>query len=66
MQLFSFLFVNPPTDITIGFEQTTYSVREDDGSIEVCTIIRTGNLQTSVTVTMATVDGTAVGMYVML
>ena len=51
--------------VTIGFEQTIYSVEEDGGSIEVCAAIRNGTLQTSVeAVMMATVDGTAIGTYV--
>ena len=37
---------------------------EDGGSIEVCAAIRNGTLQTFVVVTMATADGTAIGMYV--
>ena len=56
--------MDPPTGITIGFEQTLYSVGEDGGSIEVCAAIRAGTLQTSAVVTMATVDDTAVGAYV--
>ena len=58
------MYVDPPTGITIGFEQTIYSVGEDGGSIEVCAAIRNGTLQTSVVVTMATVDDTAVGAYI--
>ena len=51
--------------VTIGFEQTIYSVEEDGGSIEVCAAIRNGTLRTSVeAVMMATVDGTAIGTYV--
>ena len=63
MTLLKYMHIDSLPDVTIGFEQT-YSVGEDGGSIEVCAAIRAGTLQTSVVVTMATVDGTAIGMYV--
>ena len=58
------IHVDSLPDVTIGFEQTVYTVGEDGESIEVCAAIRNGTLQTSVVVTMATVDDTAIGMYV--
>ena len=51
-------------DVTIGFEQTVYTVQEDDGSREVCVSLREGTLQTSVTVSVNTVDGSATGEFV--
>ena len=36
-------------------------VREDDGSIEVCASVRAGSMQTSVVVSVTSVDGTATG-----
>ena len=53
-----------PSDVTIGFERTVYPVREDGGSREVCVSLRDGTLQTSVTVSVNTVDGTATGEFV--
>ena len=58
------MYIYSLPDVTIGFEQTLYSVGEDGGSIQVCAAIRNGTLQTSVVVTMATVDGTAIGTYI--
>ena len=55
------MHIDSAPGITIGFEQTLYTVREDIGSLEVCTAIRNGTLQSSVVVTLTTVDGTAVG-----
>ena len=46
--------------VTIGFEMETYSAGENQGSVEVCAIIREGGLATQVIVSLLTQDITAV------
>ena len=48
-------------DITIGFENETYSSDEGQGSVEVCARVIDGGLQRDVEVTLITQDGSAVG-----
>ena len=48
-------------EITIGFEQTSYPAMEDQGSVEVCTVVTSGSLQGDVIVTFSTQDGSAEG-----
>ena len=56
--LFSFA---PPT-VVIGFEETIYSVNEDDGTAVVYVALLDGSLAGGeVTVRVVTVDGQAVG-----
>ena len=46
--------------MTIGFEQSVYSAIEgSDASVQVCASVRGGALQTAVTATFFTTDGTA-------
>ena len=52
--------------MNIGFSQTVYSMMEDDEngralSVEVCLVL-TGSLNRSVTVSLSTSDGTAIGV----
>ena len=62
MQLFQ--YIHTPTDFTIGFEQTMYSVKEDVGSVEVCAVTRSMGLLTSTLVVLvSTVNGSAVGEF---
>ena len=62
MQLFE--YIDTPTDVTIGFEQTMYSVREDVGSVEVCGVNRNMVLLSStIVVRVSTADGSAIGEF---
>ena len=62
MQLFQ--YIHTPTDFTIGFEQTMYSVQEDVGSVEVCALNRSMVLLTStLVVLLSTVNGSAIGEF---
>ena len=47
------------TIVTIGFTNAAYSVYEDAGSVSVTVFVQTGNLDQDVTVTLSTVNGTA-------
>ena len=44
----------------LGFERESYSISEGNGSVEVCVQV-TGVLQSSLSVSLTTVDGTATG-----
>ena len=59
-----FEYIDTPTDITIGFEQTVYSVREDIGSVEVCAVNKSmGLLPSTLVVQVSTEDGSAKGEF---
>ena len=45
--------------ITIGFNETAYSVSEDAGSISITLSVQTGILDRNVIVTLSTINGTA-------
>ena len=45
--------------VTIGFNETTYSVSEDAGSANVTLTVQTGTLDRDVIVTLSTTRGTA-------
>lgn len=47
--------------MVIGLEETEYTVVENFGFVEVCTILRMGSLAREVLVTLSTGDRTAVG-----
>ena len=47
--------------MTIDLEDPSYSVNEENGTIEVCAVITSGSLERSVVVTIATAEGTATG-----
>ena len=49
------------TGVTIDLEDPSYSVNEENGTIEVCAVITSGSLEKSVVVTLATAEGTATG-----
>ena len=50
------------TIVTIGFDSTTYSVREDAGGIVVSVSLMNGTVSQDVTVTLSiATDGTATG-----
>jgi hypothetical protein len=49
--------------VGIDFEQPQYSVNEENGTIEVCAVIMEGGLERNITITLATRNGTATGMY---
>ena len=62
--------VNPPQilvtipnnySVTIGFDKPSYSVREQDGVVTLCTKLTNGILGRQVVVTMTTLSGTASG-----
>ena len=58
--LFFLLFVL----VVIGFNQTTYSVREDAGSVTVSVSVMSGTISEDVIITLSTAPGgTATGMY---
>lgn len=48
--------------MTIGFEQTVYTVREDVGVVEVCAVQMRGVLERPAFVTLITTDNTATGL----
>ena len=51
-------------DATIGFERTVTSVGENDGTVEVCAVIRNGGvLERDVRVVLSTQPDTATGNY---
>ena len=57
---FFFLFVL----VVIGFNQTTYSVGEDAGSVTVIVAVMSGTLSRDTIVTLSTaLGGTATGIY---
>ena len=49
------------TEVIIDLEDPSYSVNEENGTIEVCAVITSGSLERSVVVTLATAEGTATG-----
>ena len=49
------------TEITVGLENTTYTVPEDGGVVQVCVEILEGQLEQEAEVTLATNDGSAAG-----
>ena len=53
--LYTFLFT-----VILGFEHETYSISEGNGSVEVCVKV-SGVLQSSLRVSLTTVDGNAIG-----
>ena len=46
--------------VVVGFERETYSISEGNGSVEVCVKV-SGVLQSSLRLSLTTVDGTATG-----
>ena len=56
----AFLF----TGVTIGFEETEYTVREGvDPTVQICAVLISGTLERGTIVTFSTSDGSAMGMY---
>ena len=53
--LYTFLFT-----VILGFEHEAYSISEGNGSVEVCVKV-SGVLQSSLHVSLTTVDGNAIG-----
>ena len=53
--LYTFLFT-----VILGFEHETYSISEVNGSVEVCVKV-SGVLQSSLRLSLTTVDGNAIG-----
>ena len=51
--------------VTIGFSPTTYTVSEDVGSVSVAISLLNGILARDVVVTMQTLDGTAMGEFLL-
>ena len=45
--------------VTIGFNETAYSVSEDAGSVSITLSVQTGTLDRDVIVTLSTISGTA-------
>lgn len=57
------LFLVLPIGLTIGFNETVYTVNETNpGYVEVCALATVGTLEGSVSVEFMTVDGSAQGM----
>lgn len=50
--------------ITVGLDNTTYTVPEDGGVVQVCVEILEGELEQEAEVTLSTNDGSAAGIYV--
>ena len=51
--------ITSPT-VVVGFKHKTYSIGEGNGSVEVCVQV-SGALQSSLYLSLATVDGSATG-----
>ena len=47
--------------VILGFERETYSTGEGNSSIEVCVQVKSGVLQSSLHLSLTTVDGSATG-----
>jgi hypothetical protein len=54
------LFLHP--EITVGLIRTSYNTPETGGPLSVCVEMFNGNLERNVSLTLATSDGTAIGM----
>ena len=54
------------TELTIGFDPSTYYVNETDMIVQVCASILNGSLQKDAVVTLSTSDGTATGLLLAL
>ena len=50
------------TVVTVELENRTYTVPENEGHVEVCAVIVRGSLERTVTVTLSTKDGSAIGL----
>ena len=51
--------------VSIGVQRSLYSVREDSGSVEVCTEVKSGSLAGSaIPFEYTTIDGIAIGKHV--
>lgn len=48
------------SDVTVGFQQMSYVVREEDGFVMVCVLL-SGNTQREVLVDLTTLSGSAQG-----
>ena len=46
-------------DVTIGFERTSYTEREDGGSVRVCAVVTDGGFLIPVMVRVNSIDGSA-------
>ena len=46
--------VNDDDEVTIGFERDLYSVREDEGRVEVCACVKEGSLERELSVAIQT------------
>ena len=60
----TYIVLNIPTDtsVTIGLQQSYYSVREDGGFLQVCVEILSGDTEgRTISLDYTTVDGTAEG-----
>jgi hypothetical protein len=49
--------------VVIDLEFPSYTVNEEDGTVEVCAMLAGGSLGRTVVVTLSTRDGTAIGWY---
>ena len=49
------------TEVTVGFERSSYTTGEGDHSVEVCVAVLTGVLGTDIPLQIATHNGTASG-----
>ena len=47
----------------IGPENSTYTVGEGDGSIEICVVILSVSLERAVLINLTSEDGSAIGMF---
>lgn len=55
------LFTN--LGITVALQLTSYTTLETDGPLSVCIEMFTGNLERNVSLSVSTVDGSAVGTF---
>ncbi len=51
---------------TVSLEESSYTVDEDDGVVEVCAELIDGDLETDISVCLSTMDDSAVGEYISL
>ena len=68
MQLYLKAIINIKifAEVTVGFEEPSYSVNEDEGPVSVCVEVVDGGFQIPVVVTIDSSDGTATCMFIIL
>ena len=57
------IVIQDESTANIEFARSVYSVREDEGTLQVCAELRSGTLQRNIEVELTTQDSTALGMF---